>query len=227
MLNLGVDVGKATLVAATWQDRTGTVLGSFPNALVGFTALAAALPDGQPVRLIIEPTGGYELALAAWAAERGWTVCRPNPRRLRDWAKGRGRRAKTDRQDALLLAQYGADCQPPAWTAVPSEVSELESLLRRRDDLEGLLRQEHNRLQQLSGRPGVAKAVAPSLKKVIEALEEALAEVEEAITAHQKQHQAIARAVAAGAKRARGGQAQQPVAGGGAVPLVDADQRAG
>lgn len=195
MVNLGVDVGKSTLVAARWQDRAGTVLGSFPNALEGFTALAAALPPGQPVQLIIEPTGGYELALAAWAAEQGWRVCRPNPRQVRDWAKGRGRRAKTDRQDALLLAQYGADCQPPAWTALPSEVSELESLLRRRDDLEGLLRQERNRLQQLSGRPGVAQAVPPSLKKVIEALEEALAEVEAAIAAHQRQHPSLATAV--------------------------------
>jgi transposase len=195
MVNLGVDVGKATLVAATWQEGRGTVLGDFPNTLAGFTALAAVVPPGQPVQLVIEPTGGYELALAAWAAQQGWTVCRPNPRQVRDWAKGRGRRAKTDRQDALLLAHYGADCQPPAWTALPSEVSELESLLRRRDDLEGLLRQERNRLQQLGARPGVAKAVPPSLKKVIGALEEALAEVEEAIAAHQRQHPGIATAV--------------------------------
>lgn len=195
MVNLGVDVGKTTLVAANWQDGTGTVLGSFPNALEGFTALAAALPAGQPVRLTIEPTGGYELALAAWAAERGWTVCRPNPRQVRDWAKGRGRRAKTDRQDALLLAQYGAECEPPAWTALPSEVSELESLLRRRDDLEGLLRQERNRRQQLTARPGVAKAVPPSLDKVIGALEDALAEVEAAIAAHQRQYRVIGEAV--------------------------------
>lgn len=194
-LALGVDVGKATLVAATWQDGTGSVLGSFPNSVEGFTTLAAALPPAQPVRLILEPTGGYELALAAWAAARGWTVCRPNPRQVRDWAKGRGRRAKTDRQDALLLAHYGAECSPPAWTALPSEVSELESLLRRRDDLEGLLRQERNRLQQLDGRPGVARAVPPSLEKVIGALEDALAEVEEAIAGHQKQHPSIAKAV--------------------------------
>lgn len=32
-------------------------------------------------------------------------MCRPNPRHVRDWVKSQGRRAKTDRQDALLLAR--------------------------------------------------------------------------------------------------------------------------
>lgn len=195
LLNLGVDVGKTTLVAASWQEHVGSLVGSFPTSLVGFAALAAALPPHQTVHLVLEPTGGYELALAVWASQQGWLVSRPNPRQVRDWAKGQGRRAKTDRQDALLLAHYGADCKPPLWKALPSEVSELESLLRRRDDLEQLLRQERNRLQQLLDRPGVAKAVPPNVKKVIEALEEALAQVEEALVEHQRQYRAIAEAV--------------------------------
>jgi transposase len=193
---LGVDVGKTTLVAAIWQDEQGSVLGSFANTPDGFAALAAALPAGTtPLRLVLEPTGGYELALANWAQAQDWTVCRPNPRQVRDWAKGLGRRVKTDRQDALLLARYGAACNPAAWVALPAEVSELESLLRRRDDLEQLLRQERNRQQQLVGRPGVSKAVPPSLKKVIDALEEALAEVEAALTAQQRQHASLDEAV--------------------------------
>ncbi len=61
---LGVDVGKTTLVAAIWQDGTGTVVGSFPNTEEGFAALATALPPRTSVRLVLEPTGGYELALA-------------------------------------------------------------------------------------------------------------------------------------------------------------------
>lgn len=192
---LGVDVGKTTLVAAIWQDGQGRVLGSFPNTPDGFGALAAALPAGLPVHLVLEPTGGYELALATWAAAQDWMVCRPTPRHVRDWAKGLGRRVKTDRQDAIILARYGAEREPPAWTALPAEVSELESLLRRRDDLEQMIRQERNRQQQLTGRPGVAQAVPPNLQKVLGALEEALAEVEAAIAAHQRQHAALAEAV--------------------------------
>lgn len=191
---LGVDVGKTDLVAAIWTDGQERVLGRFPNTPAGFAALETAVGD-PPDRMLIEPTGGYELALAAWAIARGWVVCRPNPRHVRDWARSQGHRAKTDRQDALLLARYGATHDLPAWTALPSAVEELESLLRRREDLEQLLRQERNRQQHLAHRPGVARAVPPSLEKVIGALEEALREVEEAIAAHQRQHPAIAEAV--------------------------------
>jgi transposase len=192
---LGVDVGQAELVAAVWEGGPGRVLGTFPNTLDGFLALRTAFGSTAPLRLVLEPTGGYELALAAWAVEQGWVVCRPNPRQVRDWAKSQGRRAKTDRQDALLLAHYGAEHDLPAWTALPSEVEELESLLRRRDDVEQLLRQERNRQQQLAQRPRVARAVPPSLNKVIGALEEALRELDEAIAAHQQQHPALAEAV--------------------------------
>lgn len=192
---VGVDVGKTELVAALWADGQGRVVGTYANTPEGFAALAAAVGSPTPDGMVIEPTGGYELALAAWAAARGWTVYRPNPRHVRDWARSQGRRAKTDRQAALLLAQYGANHDLPAWTALPSEVAELESLLRRRDDLEQLLQQERNRQQQLTNRPGVAKAVPPSLKKVIEALEDALRDVEEAIAELQRQHPALAKTI--------------------------------
>lgn len=189
---IGVDVGCDTLVAASWQGTSGQSLGSFPNTPAGFAQLHQALPAGASVRLVFEPTGGYELPLAAWAAAQGWTLHRPNPRQVRDWAKSQGRRVKTDRQDALLLAHYGASNQLPVWVALPSEVRELESLLRRREDLEQLLRQERNRLRQLRGRPGVADAVSSSLDKVIDALAEALRELDEAIAQQQRQHRRLA-----------------------------------
>jgi transposase len=42
----------------------------------------------EPVAIVLEPTGGYELAFALWA-------------------RSQGGRAKTDQQDALLLAHFG------------------------------------------------------------------------------------------------------------------------
>ncbi len=184
---LGVDVDNTDLVVAVWTDGQEQVLGTFPHTPAGFAALETAVGD-PPDRMTLAPTGGDELAPAVWAVARGWVVCRPNPRHVRDWAKSQGRRAKTDRHDALLLARYGAKHDLPAWTALPSAVAELEILLRRRDDLEQVLRQERNRQQQLTNRPGVATAIPPRLKKVIEALEDALREVEQAIAAHQRQH---------------------------------------
>jgi transposase len=191
---LGVDVGTTDLVAAIWTDGQERVLGRVPHTPAGFAALETAV-GGPPDRMLIEPTGGDELARAAWAIARGRVVCRPNPRHVRDLARSQGRRARTDRQDALLLARYGATHDRPAWTALPSAVEDLQRLLRRREDLAQHLRQERNRQQHLAHRPGVARAVPPSLEQVPGALEEALREGEEAIAAPQRQHPAIAAAV--------------------------------
>ncbi len=199
--SLGVDVAKATLAAVLWDQGQAHRLGSFPNQPAGFVALGEAVAARMPgadlaqLRLTLEPTGGYELALAYWAHQQGWQVSLPNPRRVREWANSCGQRAKTDGQDALVLARYGAERQPPPWQPLPAELSELESLLRRQDDLEQMLRQERNRQQALVQRPGVAGAVPPSVERVIEVLEEELRAIKQALQALQRQHASIREAV--------------------------------
>jgi transposase len=136
----------------------------------------------------LEPTGGYELALAHFALAQGWQVSLPNPKQVRDFAKGRGRRAKTDGQDARLLARFGAETDPPPWQPLPVEVAELDSLQRRKDDVEQMLRQEYNRRHALAQRPGQHAAVPQSLDRLIEALEQELAAVERAIAEHLRRH---------------------------------------
>ena len=193
-LFLGVDVAQASLVAALWRDGQAVRLQDCPNTPAGFQSLASQLDQAKhtdqadTIHLILEPTGGYELALAAFALEQGWTVSRPNPAQVREWARGRGYRAKTDHVDARLLAHYGAEVRPPRWQPVPAEVAELELLLRRKEDLEQLLRQELNRQQALKGRPGVPASVTTSLERVVDALEQELQELEQAIKQHLSAH---------------------------------------
>jgi transposase len=208
-LTLGIDVATAPPPAALWQDGHVVSLGSFDNAEAGWKALRAAIEarvgaaagaatGAARLQVVLEPTGGYELGVALWAHQQaGRQVHMPNPRRVRDWAKAQGRRAKTDRQDALLLAHYGAHAQPPVWHPLPSEVGELEQLLRRRDEVEGLLRAERNRQQQVQarvGQPSMPAAVPASVGRIIRALEEEVAELERAISEHLRAHPAIAQA---------------------------------
>lgn len=189
---VGADMAKATFVVEV-AGQQEAVLGAFDNQTAGFEQLQQAIAQLGPVaaseiHLIVEPTGGYELALVAYAYDQGWQVSLPNPKQVRDWAKGMGQRTKTDSQDARILARYGAACQPQPQAPLPSEVSELDSLLKRRRDLEQMVQQEENRLQELSGRPGIADPVLESLRQVQQALQEALRQVEEAIAAHLRQH---------------------------------------
>jgi transposase len=187
---LGVDIARTTFTAARWAAGESQRLGTFPNTAGGFAAFAAAVPADERA-LTLEPTGGYELRLATWAVAQGWTVHLPNPAHVRAWAVGRGQRAKTDRQDARVLARYGAECAPPVWQPLGTEVSELDDLLHRREDLEQMLRQERNRQQALAARPHVAPAVPSSVQRVIDLLDEELRQVEEAIRAHLQAHTAL------------------------------------
>lgn len=189
VIYLGIDIAKRTFDAATWLsgEAKGKFLGQYPNKTTGFRKLARRVTrasrnrEVEEVHLVLEPTGGYELSLVAFAHDQGWYVSLPNPKIVRDWANGIGLRAKTDKQDSLLLAQYGADRQPAPQKPVPQVVQELESLLSRREDLKKLLRAEKNRLDNLSHRPAVPGAVQKSVRRVIETLEVELAEIEAAI----------------------------------------------
>src|SRR5215211_3938545 len=111
----GVDMSKATFVGAVWMAGGAIELGKFDNNASGFRALHQCLLQQQAqqgasqIHLVVEPTGGYELALVAFAYEQGWLVSLPNPKQMREWAKGMGKRAKTDRVDAQLLAQFAAE----------------------------------------------------------------------------------------------------------------------
>ena len=158
-------------------------------AVAGLTVASASTPDGQrqgdasqePVAMVLEPPGGYELAFALWARQLpGWQVHRPNPARVRAWTRRQGFRAKTDRQDALLLARFGASAQPPlpVWQPLASEVSELEQLLRRRDEVADWLRREQRRSAQFEGRPGASTTVRASVERLLKTWEDELADLQ-------------------------------------------------
>ena len=186
-LVVGVDMAKNDFAATSRVGETATDVGKLPNQASGYAALQQHL-DRQcvehgvtQIHLIIEATGGYEAALVAYAYEQQWLVSMPNPKQVRDWAKGVGYRVKTDRVDARILAHYGVERQPPVRPQLALEVSHLDSLLKRRLDLEQALQKEQTRLSELQGRPGIAPKVQESLQQVIEALTEALTTLQQAI----------------------------------------------
>jgi transposase len=195
ILHIGVDVAKDALVPAVWlADGTGKPLEVVTNDAAGFVRLAEQLAElrerggAEGIHLTIEPTAGYELRLAYFAHDQGWQISAVNPKQVRDWANGLGRRAKTDKLDALLLAQYGAQCAPVRWQPQPQTVSELDSLLTRRRELEKMLQEELNRQHSLSYRPGVAEVVTANVKTVIASLEGAIAVIEAAVDELLRRH---------------------------------------
>lgn len=102
-------------------------LGSFEQTVAGWVRLrdavaarqasrADAATDGERVALVLEPTGGYELAFALRARQQsGWQVHRPNPARVRAWAHSLGLiywtrqvRAGTAGRERVIYRHFGS-----------------------------------------------------------------------------------------------------------------------
>ena len=196
-LIVGIDIAKKDFAAAYRVGEVETELGKFANDATGYRLLQDALGRAgaqqglSETQLVLEATGGYEAALMAYAYEQGWGISMPNPKQVRDWAKGVGYRVKTDRVDARILAHYGVERDPPLRPQLAVEVSQLDSLLKRRQDLEQALQKEQTRLSEMTGRPGMAPQVAQSLEQVIDALTEALVGIQQAIDELCQQHDSL------------------------------------
>ena len=145
-VSVGVDVSKATLDV---QVRPTDAQWRAANDDDGIRDLVAQLRALVPAQIVIEATGGYELAVVGALAAAGLPVVVVNPRAVRDFARATGQLAKTDQLDAGILARFAEQVRPAIRPLADAEHQELEALLTRRRQLIEMLTAEKNRLQQV------------------------------------------------------------------------------
>jgi transposase len=166
---VGIDVAKAELVVA---ERPGGARWAEPNDEHGIRALVGRLREAAPALVVLEATGGYELAAVGALAAAGLSVVVVNPRQVRDFARATGQLAKTDALDAGVLALFAERVRPEPRPLATEAQEGLEALLTRRRQLLEMLAAERNRLGQVFGRE--TKLVKKSLKAHIAYLEREL-----------------------------------------------------
>jgi transposase len=125
--------------------------------------------------VVVEATGGQQrqVMAALWLA--GIAVAAVNPSWVRNFAKGRGVRAKTDRKDAELLALFAERERPEARPPADAETQALQELVMRREQLLEMLVAEKQRLARASG------SMRKELRHHIAYLEGRMKELEEDI----------------------------------------------
>ena len=164
-ITLGIDVAKDELVIADWATGTVTTLVNEPLEIRRWIASLHG-----PVRLALEPTSHYHLALADQAQAAGYKVYLVNPRQLAHYREAVGERHKSDPQDALLLARYLAHEAPGLRPYEPQSATarELWTLLTRR----ATAVQSCKQVQQSFHRTGVSiKALVSAYQKVLERID--------------------------------------------------------
>jgi len=191
LVYVGMDVAKAHLDLHA-LGRSQPTHRRFGNDEPGHQALVSWLRQWEAVQVVCEASGGYERAAVRRLQAVGIAVSVLNPRQVRDFARARGRLAKTDRLDAAVLAEYGQCLRPPAQKPRPATQAQLAELVARRHQLQQLRTAELNRREQTTH-----PALRRQLQRHVAVLERQLQQLDgwisELVSADQSLAQKVAR----------------------------------
>ncbi len=126
---VGIDVSKGKSMIAVMRPLGEMVIPPFE---VGHTdaelcELSRRLRDlDGETRVVMEATGNYHLPVASFLYDSGFYVSVVNAMLVHGYGNNSLRRAKTDKKDAIKLANYGLD----HWLALPKYIPEDEVRLK-------------------------------------------------------------------------------------------------
>lgn len=144
---VGIDVSKQWLDVHVQGQERGR---RFANSPAGVRQLRDWLASRELRQVVLEATGGYEQAALDALHAAGLPVVRLNPRQARDFAKAVGQLAKTDTLDARVLAMMAALLPLRRYQPVESWRGQLHEYQQRRTQVVAVLRQERQRLAQVT-----------------------------------------------------------------------------
>ena len=171
---VGIDVAKDSLEACLLPDGRRW---SETNDRDGVRRLLEALPPAGQCLVVVEATGGYQRAVVAELIAAGHNTAVVNPRQVRDFARGLGLLAKTDRLDAEATARFGQQAAPRLVEPASPQEELLQELVARRRQLVELRAAETCRLETASTR-----AVIKSIRGVIEQLGKLIGKIEKELS---------------------------------------------
>lgn len=144
----GIDVSKNMLDVAIWPEKATFRVENTPQA---HAELVKRFKDLGVERVLLEATGGYEKRVLHAVQRAGFHAMCVNPVRARQFARAMGFKAKTDKNDALMLARFAENLdiydleEPDAGREQLVEmIKQRNAFVQQRDD-------EKRRLQQASG----------------------------------------------------------------------------
>lgn len=133
---IGVDVSKAVIDCVYFQSSKPQHA-QFENSTQGFAQAVQWAPTGA--HWVMEATGVYHQNLALHLHRQDLAVSVVNPLVIKRFGQMQLRRAKTDKADAALIAEYAGQATLVEWQAPAEVIIQLnqldhwcESLIRRR-----------------------------------------------------------------------------------------------
>ena len=182
---IGIDVSKRILDV----EIEGQAPVRFANGKDGHGMLVERLKAVDVAGVVIEATGGLERPVVCALLEAGLPASIVNPARVRAFAEGTGRLAKTDKIDAKVLASYGASMRPAPAELPTAARAKLRELITYRAQI----------TQEITARTAQAKTYQDAglrqrAEAAIKALGRERAELEREIKALTESDETLARA---------------------------------
>jgi transposase len=192
-LFIGIDVSQDWFDVLVLRGKSPAPL-RFSNDEGGRNAFLEHVKGLQArhVHVGLEHTGGLETALALLAHENGLAVSLLDGATLAKYRESFGRaRAKTDAEDARLIARYLKERKPARWNPEPEEYRLLTELVRHRTDLLETRKAWNSR----AGRASLGEFVAAQRKCLLDVLNLQIQELERELRAYVARHAELAEAV--------------------------------
>ena len=188
-INVGVDVGKSQLdIHVRPLDISFTV----ENSQDGIKQAIKLLRKHAPQRVVVEATGRLEMPFILACADANLPFVIANPVQIRRFAGAIGQRAKNDRLDAALIANYAETIQPKITQIKAKNIRLMSELVIRRNQLMNMQTMEKNRLQIMPRElHATIKVMLITMKKLITKIEEKLITLIEDCPEYQEKNEIL------------------------------------
>lgn len=145
LIAAGIDVGRDSLdIAILPSGRSFRA----PNVAQGIAIVVDRLKRAGVLRVVLESIGTYAQRLVRALAEAGFEIGIVDPKRIRALRLAEGKRAKTDRLDARLIARFALFMRDTVRPIPDADALKLRALSTRRRQLVEMIAMEKTRLKQ-------------------------------------------------------------------------------
>jgi transposase len=170
MMNyVGIDISKLSFDVAIENEKGKYTHYKFTNDSNGFSKLLKLL-NTEIHCCVMEASGPYYLKLAFFLFEKKIFTSVINPLVIRRFSQMRMMRTKTDKKDAVMIAEYGKTEQPERWKPEADYVLELKQMQAYVEQLTksrtGFIRQQEAFAQNPVKCAGLNKSIADIIKDI-------------------------------------------------------------
>lgn len=184
---VGIDISKLTFDVAICNSDGKYKYFKFSNNHEGFVMFLELLDESESI-CVIEASGPYYLKLATFLSEQAIDVCVINPLVIRRFSQMRVSRAKTDKKDAMLIAEYGKTEKPDLWQPEANHVLELKQMQAYLEQLNknrtGFLVQK----EAFNQNPIKSETLEKSINSILEIIDQEIKQIEKRMESIIKTH---------------------------------------